>query len=148
MSTEQDRLEAERKQDIAWRLHLAGASNQEIAASSDPDRPGTLFKDGRGAAQALRAARRRMEQDDNEDPVDAQKKINADVATFRRLKRALWPAATAGNIAAVREIRQLTMAAAQLAGYVKGMSADDLPGTGDPVDDLAAKREARRAAGS
>lgn len=146
-----DEFEAERKQEIAWRLSLAGASAREIAASKDPDRTGTLFEDARGAAQALRAARRRYDADESEalEPGNGtQAKIKSDIATFRRLKRALWPAATAGDVAAIREIRQLTMASATLEGYVKGQNADDAPVAGDPVDDLTKKRDARRAANS
>lgn len=148
MATKQELAESLRKQNIAWRLHLAGASPAEIAASKDPDRADTLFHDARGAAQALRAARRRVEEEEAEDPTDVHAKIAADVATFMRLKRALWPAATAGDVAAVREIRQLTLASAQLRGYIKGADADAKPVVGDPIDDLQAKRDARRAAGT
>lgn len=152
MATLQDKLDAERKQDLAWRLHLAGATPQEIAGSKDPDRAGFLFQDARGAAQALRAARRRYEADEAEAEEAPTKRtsdmVKTDLATLRRLKRALWPKATAGDVAAAREIRQITLAAAQLAGYAKGQTQDELPKVGDPVDDLAKKRDARRAAGS
>lgn len=146
-----DEVEAERKQDIAWRLSLAGATVHEIAASKDPDRADNLFQDARGAAQALRAARRRHDADEAEalepgNSTDA--KIKSDIATFRRLKRALWPAATAGDVAAIREIRQLTMASATLEGYVKGQNADNAPVAGDPVDELTKRRDERRATGS
>lgn len=139
-----DRIEAERKQDLAWRLHLAGASPQEIAASKDPDRTDPLFKDARGAAQALRAARRRYDEDSEEAPLTVPDRVKADVARLDRIQRALYPAATAGDVAASREIRQLTMAKAQLLGYVRGVEDDGKNKAGDPIDDLSAKREERR----
>ncbi len=151
MASLAEKIEAERKQNLAWRLHLAGATPQEIAATKDPDRADTLFQDGRGAAQALAAARRRMasEEQESEDPEDRTRdKVRSDVATLRRLKRALWPAASAGDVAAVREVRQLTMAIAALSGYVKGVAEEKAPDASDPLDDLARKRDARRAAGA
>jgi hypothetical protein len=149
--TVEQRIEAERKQDVAWRLYMAGASFGEIASSRDPDRDGPLYANGTGAAHAIRAARKRHA-DEDELAQDRDKwtaeMIRTDLATLKRLKRAIWPAAAAGSVAAVREIRQITMAAATLAGYVKGQNMDELPKAGDPVDDLAKKRDARRAAGS
>lgn len=150
MATLADKIESERKQDLAWRLHLAGATVQEIAATKDPDRADNLFQDARGAAQALAAVRRRMasnEEESEESDDKIRSKIRSDIAALRRLKRALWPAATAGDVAAAREIRQLTMAAAQLAGYVKGAPEEKKVEASDTVDDLARKRDARRAAG-
>lgn len=145
MTTLSDRVESERKQDLAWRLHLAGASVHEIAASKDPDRAGTLFKDARGAAQALAAARRRYDNDAEEAPLDVDGRLKSDIARLDRIQRALYPKATAGDVSAAREIRQITMARAQLLGYVKGVE-EKVGGAGDPIDDLSAKRDARRRA--
>jgi hypothetical protein len=135
--------EAERKQDLAWKLHTAGATPQEIAASKDPTTGDKLFKDARGAAQALRGARRRYESDD-EDPAGLPEQIKDDLNRLSRLQRALWPAATGGDIAASREIRQIVKTRAEILGYAK---IDSRPaGKADPVDEIAARREARRAA--
>lgn len=145
---EAERLESLRKQDLAWRLHLAGASVQEIAASKDPDRTDTLFTDGRGAAQALAAARRRYDTDAEEAPLDVMDRVKSDIARLDRIQRALYPAATSGDVAAAREIRQITMARAQLLGYVRGVQDAGKGQADDPVDQLAAKREARRTTGA
>lgn len=147
MTSLSDRVESERKQDLAWRLHLAGANVHEIAASKDPDRTGVLFKDARGAAQALAAARRRYDAEAAEVPQDVDSRVKSDVARLDRIQRALYPKATAGDVAAAREIRQLTMAKAQLLGYIKGVDPDAKPAADDPVDQLARKRDERRTAG-
>lgn len=150
MTSLSDQLESERKQDLAWKLHLAGATPQDIAASKDPDRTGTLFKDARGAAQAIRAARRRQEEDAKEDPLSIQDRVKSDIARLDRIHRALYPKALAGDVSSAREIRQITLAKAQLLGYLKdGVDLDDKGKAGDPVDDLARRRDERRkAAGS
>lgn len=149
MTSLSDRREVERKQDLAWKLHLAGATAHDIALSKDPDRPGTLFKDARGAAQALRAARRRQEDESKEDPLSIEDRVKSDVARLDRIHRALYPKALAGDVSAAREIRQNTLAKAQLLGYIKGVDLDAKAKADDPIDDLARKRdERRRTAGS
>jgi hypothetical protein len=144
MASKVDVADAERKQDLAWKLHLAGATPQEIAASKDPVGGKPLFKDARGAAQALRAARRRYEADDPE-PTPVTDFVSDEVRRLRRIERALWPAATSGDVAAARECRQIGMTIANLLGYGKGVEVPSSQG-GDPVDELTAKRAARRAA--
>ncbi len=139
---EQLQAESERKQDIAWRLHTAGASVQEIAASKDPTTGDSLFKDARGAAQALAAVRRRHQSDD-EEPAGLPEQIKDDLARLARLQRALWPAATGGDIAASREIRQIVKTRAEILGYAKIDSSAKTKT--DAVDEIAARREARRA---
>lgn len=144
MASKVDVADAERKQDLSWRLHLAGASPQEIAASKDPVGGGPLFKDARGAAQALRAARRRYDSDDPEPPKTADF-VADEVARLRRIQRALWPAATAGDVPAARECRQIGMTIATLLGYAKPAEGGGKVQGSDPVDELTAKRAARRA---
>lgn len=145
MASKVDVANAERKQDLSWRLHLAGATPQEIAASKDPVGGGPLFKDARGAAQALRAARKRYE-DADPDPTPTEDFVSDEVARLRRIQRALWPAATAGDVPAARECRQIGMTIATLLGYAKPSEGAGGKQSGDPVDELTAKRAARRAA--
>lgn len=147
MSTKVERAkESLRKQEIAWRLHVAGATPQEIAASTDPQTRQPLFKDSRGAAQALRAVRNRLrEESDPEVKIDDH--LKDDLARLNRMQRALFPAAVGGDVAASREIRQIIQTRALLLGYAKGLPEKHDP-VGDPIDELTAKREARRSAGA
>ena len=146
MASKDVRAESERKQDIAWKLSLAGANPREIAASKDPDGGGPLFKDARGAAQALRAATRRYSDDElAEGKPSMEDLFNQDIDRLDRMQRALFPAANSGDVNAAREIRQIIQTRAQLRGYIKGLAVDPA-GAGDPIDQLAAKRAARRAA--
>lgn len=140
---EMSRYDAERKQDLAYRLALAGATVQEIATSRDPETGDPLFQDGRGASAALAAARRRYR--DEAEALTLDDEVAQAIARFDRVHRALWPKAIGGDVLAAREIRQIAMARAQLLRYDKG--ADVGPGKdSDTVDQLAQRREARRAA--
>jgi hypothetical protein len=144
-----DEAEAQRKQDLAWRLYMAGASLQEIAASNDPDRdtPTRLFQSPQGAAHAIHAVKRRMSEDASPLGTDLKDEVARDIAKIDRLTRALWPQATSGEVAAVREIRQLTQLRSILMGYSKGageQKGDEV----DPIDELAKKRDVRRAGGA
>lgn len=146
MSTKAQReAESLRKQDVAWRLHVAGATPQEIAASTDPKAGGPLFKDARGAAQAIRAVQRRHDSDTEDSPDNAPQHLKDDLARLSRVQRALWPAASGGDVAAAREIRQIIRTRAEMLGYIKGIEAP-AGGKGDTIDELTAKREARRSA--
>lgn len=133
--------ESHRKQDLALRLSLAGASSAEIAASTDPDTGEPLYGSAAGAGKALKAARERVQTD----PPGKVDVLEQEVARLNRLQRALWPAATSGDVAAIRESRMLILARAQLRGVAKGLPEEETPTAGDPVDDLAKKREVRRA---
>lgn len=137
-----DRTEAHRKQDLALRLSLAGASAAEIAASTDPESGEPLYGSAAGAGKALKAARERAK-------VESPKKedfLDQEIARLDRLQRALWPSATAGDVASIRETRMIIVARAQLRGVAKGLPEEQMPTASDPVDDLAKAREARRAA--
>ncbi len=143
---ERGRAESHRKQDLAWKMSLAGANPREIAASKDPDTGDQLFKDARGAAQALAAARRRYQAEEEAVAPTVQEMFDQDIERLDRMQRALFPAAQRGDVNAAREIRQIIQTRAQLRGYLKGIDSDKNSG-GDTIDDLTARRAARRAAG-
>lgn len=134
--------EIHRKQDLALRLSLAGASSAEIAASTDPETGEPLFASAQGAGKALKAARERTQTE----PPKKVDSLQEEIARLNRLQRALWPAATSGDVAAIRESRMLIVARAQLRGIAKGLPEEETPTASDPVDDLAQRREERRAA--
>jgi hypothetical protein len=142
VSAEDDLVEAHRKQDIALRLSLAGASASEIAASRDPETGQPLYGSAAGAGKALKAARERS----GEVPPKKIDVVDTEVQRLDRLQRALWPAAMSGDVAASREIRMLVMARAALRGVAKGLPDEETPDAGDPVNELERKRAARRAA--
>lgn len=136
--------DAPRKQDIAYRLHLAGATYQEIADSKDPETSKPLYAYASGAYNAVKAARKRYA-DAGEAP-EFTELIATEVSRLDRLQRALWPAATAGDVAAVREIRQLVMARAKL--LLGNSTVDTGSHKEDTLDELASRRAARRTAAS
>lgn len=135
------RNESHRKQDIALRLSLAGASSAEIAATLDPETGEPLYNSAGSAGKALKAARERAKTE----PEKKAEILSEEIARLNRLQRALWPAATGGDVAAIRESRMLIVARAQLRGVAKGLPEEENPTASDPVDDLAKKREVRRA---
>lgn len=131
----------QRKQDLALRLSLAGASPAEIAASTDPQTGEPLYKDPMSAGRALKAARARVRVATS----TKADELELEIARIDRLSRALWPSATSGDVAAIRESRMLIEARARLKGVAKGLPTEESPTVGDPVDDLARRRDARRA---
>lgn len=138
------RSDAIRKQDIALRLSLAGASPAEIAASKDPDTGNPLYGSPAAVGKALRAARERVGTGD--EPPSKADEVEQEIARLDRVQRALWPAALQGDVASAREIRLIVQARAALKGVAKGLAAKETPTAADPVDELRQRREARRAA--
>lgn len=131
-----------RKQDIALRLSLAGASPAEIAASRDPDTGETpLYGSPAAVGRALKAARKRNGLED----LGAKGEVELAVTRLRRVHRALWSLAMQGDVAAAREIRMNVMAQAALLGVSKGRVAEAQSAVIDPLDELERRREARRA---
>ena len=131
-----------RKQDIALRLSLAGATPAEIAASRDPDSgEAPLYGSPAAASSALRAARKRNGMED----IGAKGEVELAVNRLRRVHRALWPLALQGDVAAAREVRMNVMAQATLLGVAKGRVEETAPTAADPLNELERRREARRA---
>lgn len=137
--------DAPRKQDIAYRLYLAGATYQEIADSKDPETGKPLYAYSSGAFTAVKAARKRYAATGEDPEIDPEidEDLAIEVSRLDRLQRALWPAATAGDVSAVREIRQLVMARAKLR---MGTAIEAKPAKEDVLDELANRRAARRTA--
>jgi hypothetical protein len=139
------RSDAVRKQDIALRLSLAGASPAEIAASKDPDTGiAPLYGSPAAVGKALRAARERVGA--GGEPRTKADDVEQEIARLDRVQRALWPAALQGDVASAREIRLIVQARAALKGVAKGLAAEETPTAADPVDELQRRRESRRAA--
>lgn len=138
-------VEAHRRQDLALRLHLAGATYAEIAASKDPQTGKQLYATPSSAHRAVKEAKARAtEGADEAVPVDQARAL--EVERLDRLQRALWPAAMSGDVGAVREVRQIVLARARLLGADVIAPAEPEKPKEDAVDDLAARRAARRSA--
>lgn len=152
MASERDRR-AHRRQDMAYKLHLAGATYAEIAESKDPESNRPLYSSPGAAHNAVKAAMARHNEgsEDSGDGSQARRE-NAqravEVRRLDRLQRALWPAALGGDASAAREIRQLIIARTRLLGLDKLAATPNEKSKGDPVDELAKRRTARRAAAS
>jgi hypothetical protein len=132
----------QRKQDVALRLSLAGATPAEIAASRDPDTgEAPLYGSPAAVGRALKAARKRNGVED----LGAKGEVELAVNRLRRVHRALWSLALQGDVAAAREIRMNVMAQATLLGVSKGRAAEAPPTAEDPLDELKRRREERRA---
>lgn len=134
-----------RRQDLAYKLHLGGASYQEIADTLDPETGQPLYAFPSGAHQAVNAARRRYTADIAKETAEqAEALVELEIARLDRLQRALWPHALRGDVQAAREIRQLVAARAKLKLDAITASAATAPIQGDPLDELQARRDRRR----
>lgn len=87
------RLEARRKQEVAYRLFIAGASYAQIADSDDPRNPGVkLYNDRSAARKAVQAAIERHTSYDESEQMRKTEGLRLDA-----LMRAHWAAAMKGQ---------------------------------------------------
>ncbi len=123
---------AKEKQKIAHTLRLAGMTWQEVA---DHDHEGHPLYQSPGAAHD--AAKKYRESQDYGD--DLMEQRATDMARFDSLQRAMWRKAMGGDLAAAKFVLALMQAREKLLGLERLTPRE---GAGDPLDELAKRREA------
>lgn len=104
--------EARRKQEMAYRLFIAGASYAQIADAGDPARPGETLYGNKGTAyNAVQSAIER-----HSGFYDAEQMRIVEAQRIDALQRALWPKALNGDPWAVLRCKELMERRAALFG--------------------------------
>ena len=140
------------RQNYARELRMSGMSYPDIAEASDPTadprKPRRLYANASAARTAVLSAQARASGnvEPHDVPADERRALVSD--RLELLIREYLPKAMAGNVDALREVRLLSQAQAQLYGL--NLRAGALPtgtnaGEGDNVDDLSRRRSERLA---
>jgi hypothetical protein len=104
--------EALRRQELAYRLFIAGASYEAIANTPDPNHPGqTLYAGRSGARKGVISA---IERHSGFYDTEEMRKVEA--MRIDALQRALWPKALGGDSWAVLRVKELMEHRAKLFG--------------------------------
>lgn len=107
-----ENLDALRRQELAYRLFIAGASYAAIARTADPERPGeTLYAHKGSAFHAVQSAVER-----HSGFVDTEAMRQVESQRIDALQRALWPKALNGDSWAVLRIKELMERRSKLFG--------------------------------
>lgn len=123
---------AREKRRIAHTLRLAGLTWAEVAAHEHEGHP--LYEHA-GSAHA--AAKQFQEEADYGDDLMEQRAL--DMARFDALQRAMWRKAVGGDLASAKFVLTLMQAREKLLGLERLTPRE---GNGDPLDELAKRREA------
>lgn len=108
----EENRDALRRQELAYRLFIAGASYYAIAKASDPERPGELLYTNKGSAyHAVQSAIER-----HSGFYDTEEMRAVEAQRIDSLQRALWSKAMQGDSWAVLRIRELMEHRAKLFG--------------------------------
>jgi hypothetical protein len=124
--------EAAEKQRMAHTLHLAGLTWAEVAAHDHHGHP--LYATAGAAHQAAKTFRESQDFGD-----DLMEQRATDMARFDALQRAMWRKAIGGDLAAAKFVLALMQAREKLLGL---HDLTPREGSGDPLDELAKRREA------
>lgn len=124
--------EAAEKQRIAHTLRLAGMTWAEVAAHDHGGHP--LYATAGAAHAAAKTFRESQEFGD-----DLMEQRATDMARFDALQRAMWRKAIGGDLAAAKFVLALMQAREKLLGL---HDLTPREGSGDPLDELAKRREA------
>lgn len=124
--------DAAEKARMAFTLHLAGLSWQEVADHQHEGEP--LYAHYQSAYRAAKTYQESTAFGDN-----LMDHRATDMARFDALQRAMWRKAIGGDLAAAKFVLQVMRAREELLG-VKGVQPADKQD--DPIDELAARRGA------